>query len=134
MIAAAREHKHNEHRSFFLPFLLILLVAMSAAPTFAAMHRADYRLELVLETDELTDAFVHVSPLERSDFYAFDLIRRDRLQEELDMAIRALAERLGYDPAVYGEDFYKLVRVTRWRYRLVDDDTDRVLDEGSGLS
>lgn len=57
------------------------------------------------------------------------------LRPHIEDAKKKLAIKQGYSPAIYGPDYYKMIRVERVRYRVTDVSTSRVIAEsrrGSG--
>lgn len=108
--------------------LALLLVA--AAPLTAGDLRAEIHLDY-----QGTRDFIHVVNLPASASSDVESDAERTLRPHIEEAKKKLAVKQGYSPAIYGPDYYKLIRVERVRYRVTDTTTSRVVAEtrrGSG--
>ena len=95
--------------------------------------RGQYKLELTLTSDlETRRPFVYEVIMNRREYINFNFNKRKATRKELIKAQKALAIKRGYIPQVYGKDYYKLIRVTSWSYKVTELDNDRVVTQGKG--
>ena len=110
-------------------FFFSLLVCTGT--TFAS--RGTYRFEMALSYDgQGRLPFVHEIIMDRRQKQDFEFNKRKFLKKELLEAQKALAIKKGYIPQVYGNDYYKLVRILSWTYKVIDLQTDKVVIQGKG--
>jgi hypothetical protein len=71
--------------------------------------------------------------MDRRELNDFEFNTKKKLKIELQKAQEALAIKQGYIPLVYGKDYYKLISIRSWNYKVTELSTDRVVTQGKGL-
>jgi hypothetical protein len=107
-----------------------LLALVLAGPAVAGDLRAEIHLDYQGQRD-----FTHVVNLPASLASDLESDADRALRSHIEDAKKKLAVKQGYSPAIYGPEYYKMIRVERVRYRVTDTTTSRVIAEtrrGSG--
>ena len=108
----------------------LLWAAVLAGPLAAGDLRAEIHLDY-----QGTRDFTHVVNLPASSSSDLESDADRALRPHIDDAKKTLAVKQGYSPAIYGPEYYKMIRVERVRYKVTDTTTSRVIAEtrrGSG--
>jgi len=110
----------------------LLFYLLSVVCCFA-YDRGKYNLELTLITDDNRHRpFVYSIILDRKGYAKFEFNDRRFLKKEYEKAKRKLAIKDGFIPQVYGDDYYKLVKVRNWTYKMTEVQNDKVVAQGRG--
>ena len=110
----------------------LALVALAAALAPAAW--ADLRAEIHLNYNGDRD-FTYTVDLPASSSSDVESDPERTLRPHVEDAKKKLAIKQGYAPAIYGPEYYKLIRVEKVRFKVTDPSTSRVIAEsgrGSG--
>jgi hypothetical protein len=80
----------------------------------------DYVVEMSLIYDDPTRPFLWKTNVPDTEISDFQSRPDSAIQPYLTKAKKKLAERQGYSPAIYGEDYWKMIQVQKWFYALQD--------------
>jgi hypothetical protein len=120
----------------FVSFLLVAFLGLIPGASLASSpnSRGLYKLELTLTIDNnVRRPFIHELIMDRRELNDFEFNTKKKLKIELQKAQEALAIKQGYIPLVYGKDYYKLISIRSWNYKVTELSTDRVVTQGKGL-
>jgi hypothetical protein len=113
-----------------LPWLALLALVWSAAPARAGDLRAEIHLNYNSDRD-----FTYTVDLPASQSSDIESDPERTLRPHIEEAKKKLAVKQGYSPQIYGDDYYKMIRVDKMFFKVTDTSTSRVIAEtrrGSG--
>ncbi len=109
--------------------LLILVFLLAICSSFFSSVFAwskDYILELTIVTDK-QEEFVDVQELTERQMQAIKRDPTSGIKEYLLATRKKYADEIGYRKEIYGEENYKMVVITRYKFIVRDKSTGRVI-------
>ena len=120
-----------KHAMLRVVVAVALWVAALAVPAWAA----DLRVELHLYYGGDRD-FTYTTDVSPSLSTDIESDPERTLRPYIEDAKKKLAVKQGYSPAIYGDDYYKMIQVSKVIFKVTDPSTSRVIAEtrrgGSG--
>lgn len=111
----------------FLVCLLAAVAMLSAAWRTAAA--GGFRLELNLRAQDDSRPYLYQAEVTRAE--ADDLALGGGAQQKyLREAQKGYADKKGYREAIYGPEFWKIVRIADWDWKVIDSASGRTVSSG----
>lgn len=109
--------------------LLALLLGMwIAAP--GVVSGSDRKLEMSLKADQDRRPFEYEALIPRKDADDFERGKNRTIQRYLLEAHKALAKKKGYRESIYGKEYWKIVRLEDWNWKILDTRSGRTESQG----
>lgn len=105
--------------------LLVLTLVIGLVISASAWSK-DYLLELTVITDK-QEEFVFVSELDERQFRNIRNDANNEIKNYLVDARRKYADEIGYRKEIYGEENYKMVVITSYKFVVKDKSSGRIL-------
>jgi hypothetical protein len=109
--------------------LLVLVFALAICSLFSSSvfgWSKDYLLELTIITDK-QEEFVDIQELTERQMRAIKQDPNSGIKDYLLAARKKYADEIGYRKEIYGEENYKMVVITRYKFIVRDKSSGRIL-------
>lgn len=105
---------------------LAVVVLVAGLVISASAWSKDYLLELTIITDKQED-FVYLAELDERQFRDLRNDSNNVIKDYLVEARRKYADEIGYRKEIYGDENYKMVVITSYKFLVKDKSSGRIL-------